>query len=143
MPFLAAGSLAIVAGGLAAAVTGPSDWDHGSWVAAFLVLVAGVAQIGLGAAQAELAPVTPSIGFSGVECASWNAGCLAVMVGTLRSNPLTVSVGSGLLVAGIGMSTFVVRGTGGRRLLLVLYRALLMVLVVSIPIGATLAWTRH
>lgn len=143
VPFLAAGSLAIIAGGFAAAVTGPTEWEHGSWVAAFLVLVAGVAQVGLGAAQAQLAPITPSIGFAAVECALWNAGCLAVIVGTLLSNPLTVSIGGGLVVAALGMSTFAVRGTGGQRLLLLLYRALLIVLLVSIPIGTTLAWTRH
>lgn len=143
MPFLAGGSLAIIAGGLAAAVTGPTEWDDGSWVAAFLVLVTGVAQVGLGAAQAQLVPITPSIGFAAVECALWNAGCLAVIVGTLLSNPLTVSIGGGLLVAALGMSTFAVRGTGGQRLLLVLYRALLIALLVSIPIGTTLAWTRH
>ncbi len=143
IPLLAAGSVAIIAGGLAAAVTGPTEWDHGSWVAAFLVLVTGVAQIGLGTGQAQLAPVTPGIGFAAVECALWNAGCLAVIVGTLLSAPIAVSIGSALLVAALGMSTFAVRGTGGRRLLLVLYRALLIVLLVSIPIGTTLAWTRH
>lgn len=123
--------------------TGPTEWDHGSWVAAFLVLVTGVAQVGLGAAQAQLAPLTPSIPFAAVECALWNAGCLAVIVGTLLSNSLTVSIGGGLLVAALGMSTFAVRGTGGQRSLLLLYRALLIVLLVSIPIGTTLAWTRH
>lgn len=143
VPLLTAGSVAIIAGGLAAAVTGPTEWDHGSWAAAFLVLVTGVAQIGLGAAQAHLAPVTPGIGFAAVECALWNAGCLAVIVGTLLSAPIAVSIGSALLVAALGMSTFAVRGTGGRRLLLVLYRALLIVLLMSIPIGTTLAWTRH
>lgn len=143
VPLLAAGSVAIVAGGLAAAVTGPTEWDHGSWVAAFLVLVMGVAQIGLGAGQSQLAPVAPSVGFAAVEGALWNGGCLAVVAGTLLSNPVAVSIGSGLLVAALGVSTFAVRGIGGQPLLLLLYRALLIVLLVSIPIGTALAWTRH
>ena len=142
-PLFAAGSVSIIAGGLAAAVTGPIEWNHGSWVAAFLVLVTGAGQIGLGAGQARLAPVAPSVGFTAVECALWNGGCLTVISGTLLSNPPAVSIGSGLLVAALGMSTFGVRGTGGQPLLLVLYRGLLIVLLASIPIGTALAWTKH
>lgn len=142
-PFLAAGSVAIVAGGLAAAVTGPTNWDHGSWVAAFLVLVTGVAQIGIGAAQAQLAPFASSIRFAARQCVLWNAGCLAVIAGTLLSNPLTVSVGGGLLLAALGMSAYAVRGAGDQVVLRGLYRALLIVLLASIPIGIALAWTRH
>ena len=112
-------------------------------MAAFLVLVTGVAQIGLGACQSQLSPVAPSVGFAAVECALWNGGCLAVVAGTLLSNPVAVSVGSGLLVAALGVSMFAVRGIGGQPLLLRLYRALLIVLLVSIPIGTALAWTRH
>ena len=64
VPMLAAGGVSIVAGGVVAAVTGPTDWDHGSWVAAFLVLVAGVAQLGVGAGQAQLVPVAPTVSCS-------------------------------------------------------------------------------
>jgi hypothetical protein len=32
-PFLAIGTVAIVAGGITASVTRPTGWDHGSWVA--------------------------------------------------------------------------------------------------------------
>ena len=142
-PLFAAGSVSIIAGGLAAAVSGPIEWNHGSWVAAFLVLVTGAGQIGLGAGQARLAPVAPSVGFTAVECALWNSGCLIVISGTLLSNPTAVSIGSGLLVAALGMSTFEVRGTGGQPLLLLLYRGLLIVLLASIPIGTALAWTKH
>ena len=107
------------------------------------VLVAtGVGQIGLGAGQARLAPVAPSVGFTAVECALWNGGCLIVISGTLLSNPTAVSIGSGLLVAALGMSTFEVRGSGGQPLLLLLYRGLLIVLLASIPIGTALAWTK-
>ena len=49
LPLFTAGGASVVAGGMAAAVTGPMQWGHGSWVAAFLVLVAGAAQIGIGA----------------------------------------------------------------------------------------------
>lgn len=52
------GGISIVAGGLVAAVTGPTNWDRGAWVANFLVLVAGVAQIGIDASQAHLSPTS-------------------------------------------------------------------------------------
>lgn len=141
---LAAGGASIVAGGLVAAVTGPTGWDRGSWVAAFLVLVAGVAQMGVAAGQAQLAHNATAVAFTAVECVLWNAGCMTIIAGTLLSSPLTVSIGSTLLVAALGMSTFTVRGSGGQPpLLLWLYRVLLIVLLTSIPIGIALAWTRH
>lgn len=45
------GSACVVAGGLVAAVTGPTDFDHRSWLSVYLVLVGGVAQIALGILQ--------------------------------------------------------------------------------------------
>jgi hypothetical protein len=75
---LAAGGAAIVAGGLIAAVTGPTEWGHGSWVAAFLVLVGGVAQVGMGLAQAAFDGAAPSARFVSVECALWSSGSVAV-----------------------------------------------------------------
>lgn len=144
VPMLAAGGVSIVAGGLVAAVAGPTDWDHGSWVAAFLVLVAGVAQIGVGAAQAQLAPVAPTVGFAAVACVLWNAGCMTIVTGTLLSNQVAVSIGSTLLAAALAMSTFALRGSGIQpRQFLLPYRVLLLVLLTSTPIGIALAWTRH
>ena len=139
-----AGSISIVAGGLVAAVTGPTQWDHGSWVAAFLVLVAGVAQIGIAAGQSHLADTSMTRTFASVECILWNTACGTIVVGTLFSNPAIVSIGSALLMAALGMSVYAISRSSGRHpQLLVLYRALLTVLLVSIPIGIALSWTRH
>jgi hypothetical protein len=144
VPLLVAGGVAIVAGGLIAAVTGPTAWDHGSWVAAFLVLVAGVAQVGIAIAQSALDAAAPTARFASVECGLWSSGCVAVVAATLLSNPLTVSIGSALLAATLMMAAFAVRGSGDqRRVPLLLYRALLIVLLASIPIGVALAWARH
>jgi hypothetical protein len=142
-PLFAAGGAAIVAGGLAAAVTGPTEWGHGSWTAAFLVLVMGVAQIGLGAGQARLAAAPPSMDLAVRQCALWNGGGLAVIAGTLLTAPVAVSIGSAALFAALGLSAFAVRRTGEKSALLLLYRTLLIVLLVSIPIGTALAWVRH
>ena len=140
----AAGGVSIITGGLVAAVTGPTEWVHGSWVAAFLVLVAGAAQIGIGAGQSHLAAATPSVGFTALECVLWNAGCATVVAGTLLASPVTVTTGSTLLVATLVMSAVAVRPSRRQRsALLLLYRAMLAGLLVSIPIGIALAWTRH
>jgi hypothetical protein len=69
---------------------------------------------------------------------------MTIIAGTLLSSPLTVSIGSTLLVAVLGMSTFTVRGSGGHSpLLLWLYRVQLVLLLTSIPIGIVMAWLRH
>lgn len=124
-------------------MTGPTGWDDGSWVAAFLVLVTGVAQIGIGAGQAHLAPVAPSVTFIRRECAVWNLSCAAVIAGTLLSSPATVSIGSLFLLAGLGMATFAVRGTASEHPLLLPYRALLILLLASTPVGIALSWVRQ
>ena len=48
--------------------------EHGSWLAAFLVLVAGVAQIALAVGQAMLAPRPPSSRTLVTELIAWNEG---------------------------------------------------------------------
>ena len=141
-PLMAAGAVSIIAGGLAAAVTGPTGWDDGSWVAAYLVLVAGVSQIGLAVGQAELAarPLTPRA--VGVELVLWNAGCLAVIAGTLLSLPVAVAIGSAPLVATLAMSSHNVRHPVRHARLALVYRTLVAVLLASIPVGVALAWIR-
>ncbi len=142
-PLLIAGGLSIVAGGLVAAVTGPTNWERGSWVAAFLVLVAGVAQIGVGASQAHLGPTPTSASSTAVECALWNLACIATIVGSLLNNTVVVAIASTPLVAALIMSTFAVRGSQSRhQRLLLAYRLLLILLLASIPVGITLAWAR-
>jgi hypothetical protein len=142
---LIAGDASVVAGGLIAAVTGPTEWSDGSWVAAFLVLVAGVAQAGIGAGQAYLAVTTPTVAFVSAQVVMWNVGCATVIAGTLLSSPATVAVGSAPLVAALVMSMVALRDHSGtqRPVVLVGYRLLLLVVLVSVPIGVALAFARH
>ena len=145
-PFFVIGALGIVAGGVAAAVTGPTDWGNGSWCAAFLVLVVGVAQIGLGAGQAALAPNLATRRLVVGECALWNVGSAGVITGTLADSPAIVTVGSLVFLAALALAAFAVRGhselTGRTRPLLLAFRVLLIVLLVSTPIGMVLSWAR-
>lgn len=142
--FVIIGSICIVAGGLVAAVTGPTDFAHGSWLAAYLVLVCGVVQIALGAGQAWLADRAPPHRSTKREAWSWNTGAALVVVGTLASLPILTSLGGmasavalGLFLRGVRTVRSAPRGAA------LLYRGIAALVLVSIPVGLALAWTRH
>ena len=142
-PFLVSGAIAVTTGGVVAAVTGPTGWSDGSWVAAFLVLVTGVGQIGLGVGQALLAPQSPAARAVAVECTLWNLASLAVVAGTIFEAPAFVTVGGIALLGALWLLATNVRTTGsptgwGLRA----YQALLSVLFVSTPVGIALSWIR-
>lgn len=144
LPLLVAGGASVVAGGLAAAVTGPTRWTEGSWVAAFLVLVAGVAQLGIAAGQAYLTGAAPSAAFVAAQCAMWNLGCAAVITGTLLGSPLIVSAGSApLLVVLVTSMIAARRRPTPHSVAAFAYRLLLLVVIASIPIGIALSFARH
>jgi hypothetical protein len=142
-PFLILGAASVIVGGLVAAVTSPLKLDHGSWAAAYLVLVNGVAQIALGRAQEALALNPPAKATIATQLAAWNLGSLAVIGGTLVRAPLVVDVGGVLLVIALALMIRTVRGrTAGPRWALWTYRLLLVIVLVSIPVGLVLAHLR-
>lgn len=141
--FWALSALWIVSGGLVAAVTGPLDLEHGSWAAAYQVLVGGVVQAGLGAAQHELAPKRPSAATLAAELLAWNLGSVAVIAGTVATMPLIVDVGGLLLIVALVLLSRAVRGRGaGPAWAVWTCRALLVITLISIPIGLVLAHMR-
>lgn len=130
-------------GGLVAAVTDPLQLAHGSWSAAYLVLINGVAQVALWRAQAALAPRAPSRTMLTTQLTAWNLGGAAVIGGTLVRMPLIVDAGGLLLVIALALVVYTVRGrTSAPLLALWTYRVLLIVVLVSIPIGLMLAHIR-
>lgn len=147
IPFAVVGMMGVIGGGIAAAVTGPTDWDQGAWFAAFVVLVVGVAQIGLGVGQAALGSTVPSKVAVAAQVATWNVGCAFVVAGTLASSPLVATVGSLIVLVCLAIAGKIAVGhsalDGTARLALALYRLLLVVLVVSTPIGIALSWIRN
>lgn len=143
LPFVALGGTAIVAGGLVAAVTGPTGFDEGSWLAAYLVLVGGVALIALGVGQASFAARSPSRPTVVGQLAAWSLSTAAVVAGTLASVPVLTAVGGAVLVAVLVTFVTSVRGSGTSGRLVWLYRGTILLLLVSIPIGLVLAWQRH
>jgi hypothetical protein len=143
VPFVAPGAAAVIAGGIAAAVTGPTGWERGSWVAAFLVLVVGVGQIGLGAGQAIFAAGPPSRRRIAIQVAMLNVGSLCVLTGTLAAAPGVVTAGGLTFAGALVMFVRTPQRRGDRWAgLSHAYTALLVVLLVSTPIGLALAWFR-
>ena len=140
LPFAVVGAVCVVAGGLVAAVTAHTPSEAAAWSAAYLVLVAGVAQIALGVGQAWLAPQPPSDRRVAVQFAGWNIGNAAVLVGTLLGIVRVVDVGGVLLVFSLALFALGVRGAR-RDWPLWAFRAIVVILLVSIPIGSVLART--
>lgn len=144
LPSVLTGVLCVIAGGLVAAVTAPAPTEHGTWVAAYLVLVGGVAQAGLGVGQAMFTTQT-SARVVAVEAVGWNVGNASVIVGTLLGVTALVDLGGAFLVIALillarGVSPGAVRPVaGGARWYLRGYRLLVLILLVSIPIGLVLA----
>lgn len=142
LPFRVLGTAWIIGGGLTAAVTGPLSLEKGSWAAAFAVLIAGVAQYTIGVVQDALASRRPAKRILIAQLATWNAGCIAVILGTVTTLPVIVHVGGLSLVAALVLLIVTVRGTAEPRWALWTYRTLLVAILVSIPIGLVLAHLR-
>lgn len=136
------GCCCVVLGGLVAAVTGPLDWARGSWLAAHLVLVCGVAQYAMGHARTWYPEGAQRRGGGWAQIGAWNLGNAVVIGGTLASEPLVVDLGSMLLVIALAIALHTARPRAARSavervspLVGWAYRTLLVVLVVSIPTG--------
>ena len=140
LPFGVVGGACIVTGGMVAAVTASAPTEHGTWAVAYLVLIGGVAQIGLGVGQALLAPSPPSWRVVAVEFAAWNAGNAAVIAGTLLGAIPVVDTGGALLVIALGFLAYQVRGSAWRRSWAMRsYWLLIAIVLVSVPVGLVLA----
>lgn len=141
-PFGMMGTACIIGGGLLAAVTAHAPSEHSSWAAAYLVLVGGVAQVGLGFGSAALAPRIPSRALRISIVALWNIGNALVMAGVLMSLNALVDAGGIALVIALFLALRTIRHSTGPELLRRAYWLLAMVLGVSIPTGLVLARIR-
>ena len=138
------GAICIVAGGLVAAVTLPTGFAMGSWLAAFLVLVGGVAQLGLGIGQGWIATSLPEPDLVRSELTTWNLGAALTIAGSLTKSPVLTTVGSLSVAAAL---LLFLRGVSvsppelqRQRLA---YRLLVWFVLLSTPVGIALAWIRH
>lgn len=147
VPFTVIGVAYVIAGGLVAAVTAPAPTEHTSWAAAYLVLVGGVAQAGLGLGQAMFTDRIPAPVVA-VQAAGWNLANVAVLAGTLLGVTALVDLGGALLLVtltllGRGLRPSRMRpANGARRWFLYGYRLLVLILLISVPVGLVLARLR-
>lgn len=142
LPFLVIGTACVIAGGFVAAVTAHAPTEHASWAAAYLVLVGGVAQVALGAGQTLLARHRPSARLVVVELLTWNLGNAAVVAGTVSGVAPVNDVGGALLVVALALLLASTRGPRQAGWPLALYRTLIVIVLVSIPVGLLLAELR-
>lgn len=136
--FVLVAGTAIVVGGLVAGVTGPLELEHGSWAAAYLVLVVGVGQLVLGVGQAALGRTPPSPPLRSWQIGLYNVANAAVLLGTFAGSAASVLTGGVLL---LGALVLFLSGTRGAPpgVWTALYRLMTAVLAVSIPIGLALS----
>jgi hypothetical protein len=140
--FVIFGFVAIAAAGLLAAVTASIPHRQILWAIAYLVLVVGIAQIGLGAGQAWLADRPTGVPVLTAQFLLFNLGNLGVIGGTFADSPLLVDAGGMALVAALLLFVWGTRGSL-RSWLKSLYWILLGILIVSIPVGLVLSHLRH
>ena len=141
--FASLGVACILAGGFIAAAIAHAPTRDGVWSVAYLVLVAGMAQVGLGVGQALLATKTPTGRLVAAELLAWNIGNAAVIVGTLTGHVALVYVGGALLVVGLVLFVLAARGSDAHwQRTRWAFRLIVLILAVSIPIGLTLATAR-
>lgn len=135
-PFAALGTACVIAGGLVAAAVATAPSQLGSWAAAYLVLVGGVTQVALGAGPALLAPRSPGRRAVAAELVGWNAGNGAVLAGTLLGATWLADVGGAALIAALALAFAGIRGAVRHPAWpLHLYRAVIALVLVSIPVG--------
>lgn len=135
------GAASIVVGGLVAAVTGPLHLEKGSWLAAYLVLIGGVALCVLSRQHRYLrmAPASPGQGW--VLLVLWISGNTLVIAGALASLTLVTDAGGLALCAALALALWQTRGAPACWKVWAL-RLWYLALVVSIPIGLILTHLR-
>jgi hypothetical protein len=137
--FAAAAALLIVAGGLVAAVNSAAPFEHGSWLAAYLVLVGGVSQAALAVGALGLRVARPQR-LRRAQLVLWNAGVLIVPAGVLVNTPAVVWLGSAILLAALACFALNERARPCRADRAgILYGLLIAVLGVSVLVGCVLA----
>ena len=133
----------VVVGGLVAAVTGPLDLARGSWLAAYLVLVCGVAQAVLATAQPALSPTPVPAAVWWIQVVGWNVGNGIVIAGVLLDAAVVVDVGALPLIVTLALAMHAARHPPRHlSIATVGYLAVLAVLIVSVPVGLVLTHVR-
>jgi hypothetical protein len=138
----AVGAACVVLGGLVAAVSGPLHLALGSWTAAYLVLVAGVAQYAMGRACARRPLTGRRMPWAWAQFGAWNAGNALVIAGSVAGIPWLVDAGSVLLLGALVVAFGATRPASLPRWVDAAYRVFLVLLAISNVVGAAIAHLR-
>ncbi|TAM09004.1 MAG: hypothetical protein EPN72_13645 [Nevskiaceae bacterium] len=141
-PFAVTGILAILGGGLIAAVTAHAPTQPWTWAAAYIVLVAGAAQIAFGVGQSALTTLTLPPRLIALEWLALNLGNAGVVAGVLTDRPGIVTAGTALFAFTLLLFLIGVRHACHQRTAIA-YRLVLGVLFVSSLTGLVLSLAPH
>lgn len=139
LPFAVAGTAAVLAGGFVAAAGGEDPTKHLAWASAYLVLVCGCSQLFVGVGAAALTRSSPSVRLVTWQLVGFNAGNAGVLAGTLSGARVVLYVASAVLVLTLASFAWSTAGARARRgAWLTVYRVVLVLLVISVPVGGVL-----
>lgn len=142
-PFVVIGSISIVLGGAVSAASAPSPSYTASWAVAYVVLVAGMAQLALGLGQARLAVKQPSATMIAAEVITLNVANIAVLVGTIMIWTILTDVGGGLFIIALALFVWAVRAAHAHnKWMLYGFRVVIAICIVTTPIGLVIASVR-
>lgn len=139
--FQVIGLLAIAGGGILAAFSARQPDRLKVWMSAYLVLVVGLVQFGLAVGWQRLgSPDTP---VAAIAFAVYNIGNVLVMLGTAQKRrwAILVMAGGVLLAAAMALLVWTVRNTAASWTL-VWFLALVLIILITMPIGLTLSARR-
>lgn len=137
----AVGYGSIFLGGLVAAVTAPLELEKGSWLAAYLVLIAGLAQVFLAHQSNILGAPAPAVRPLWLQLLLWFGGNVLVILGSLLAAPIIVDVGGLALVIALVLALrFTLAAPPAWRVWAL--RLFYVAVIVSVPIGLVLAHMR-
>lgn len=136
------GVACVIGGGLVSAAAAPAPSYHSSWAVAYIVLVAGAAQVALGLGQSALTEGNVADRTVRAELLGWNLGNAAVVAGTLLDVTPVLYAGCALLVAVLVLVLYAIRHAKPARML-VATRVIVILLLISMPVGIVLEAVKH
>lgn len=138
--FTGAAGAMIVIGGLVAAINSAAPFAHGSWLAAYLVLVGGVAQLLFGVGCLGLPAPRLSARLRRAQVGLWNGGNAALVGGVLGDVVGLVVAGSLVLLGALlGFALGAGPASSNARGRVILYRVAILGLAGSVVMGSVLA----
>lgn len=141
-PFVAIGLVLVIVGGLVSAAAAPAASYHSSWAVAYIVLVAGVAQVLLGLGQALLTAGEVPAKVRQIELWCWNLGNGAVVAGTLLDVPVLLYLGCVALIVTLVLVLRAIARVPPNWVVWTM-RVVVAILLVSIPTGIVLQAISH